>query len=215
MSARDPQAPHGAVARVVVTGDVLPADEHWQTGDIVLAADRALWCRARDEDIAQGWPWAYAGDHAPRSVGDHLPEGAVEEQRPVRPLTLLLRDGRPVVAQAAEPGTERTATDDQNARLRAALRDQSREWARGIPPHLTPEVASTVFERMLAAYPGATPEVIAVALVRRADQWDEVAAVDAALRRVCSPDQPPAEPAGPAGTAPVPARPRGGDDGRQ
>ncbi|MEU7802558.1 hypothetical protein AB0B10_25190 [Micromonospora arborensis] len=229
MSALNERAPHGAVARVVVTGDVLPADEHWQTGDIVLDANRALYCRAHDEDIAQGWPWAYAHGHAPRREGGYVPEGGIEETGPVRPLTLLLRDGQPVVVAATDsvppavvaldstPASQQVETADQNDRLRAALREQAREWNRGIPPYLTLEVATTVFERMLAAYPGATPEVIAVALIRLAEQWDEVAAVDAALRRFGPPTQPSADPDASTGDMPAtrPGQERGGDDGRQ
>ncbi|GIF75662.1 hypothetical protein [Asanoa siamensis] len=188
--------------RDVVSGEVLAAEEHWETGDIVLAADRSLWCRAHHDDIAQGWPWAYAAEYAPRRSGGSVPEGAVEEHVPVRPLTLLLRDGRPVItapptlvgspsvaARAAEPEPAR-APVDPNASLRAALRDWAASWVRGVPPHLTTEVAAGVFERLLATHPGAAPEVIAVALIGQADQWDEVDAVIAAVRRFVAADPP-------------------------
>ncbi|MEV6350977.1 hypothetical protein [Actinoplanes sp. NPDC051851] len=81
--------------------DVDPA-ERWQTGDIVLAADRQLWCRADEADAAEGWPWAYVHSYAPRQHADHLPEGAVDEHTPARPLALLLRDGRPTIQTAPD-----------------------------------------------------------------------------------------------------------------
>jgi hypothetical protein len=68
----------------------------WEPGDVVLAADGSLWCRAAEHDIEQGWPWAYCHGSAPRG-GVAMPEGSVAEDYPVRPLRLLLRDGQPVV----------------------------------------------------------------------------------------------------------------------
>ncbi|MCX4750962.1 hypothetical protein OG455_41510 [Kitasatospora sp. NBC_01287] len=62
----------------------------WQPGDLVLAADGHLWVRAYPEDVEKGWPWA----HSAETVG--AGSGAVEEDYPVRPLTLLVRDGRAV-----------------------------------------------------------------------------------------------------------------------
>jgi hypothetical protein len=69
--------------------------ERWLPGDVVLAADRSLWCRAQEHDLAQGWPWAYCDGMAPKD-GIGCPSGSVNEDYPVRPLTLLVRNGRPV-----------------------------------------------------------------------------------------------------------------------
>jgi hypothetical protein len=62
----------------------------WQTGDLVLAADGHLWVRANPEDAAKGWPWG----HSAETVG--ATSGAVEEDYPQRPLSLLVRDGQAV-----------------------------------------------------------------------------------------------------------------------
>lgn len=62
----------------------------WQTGDLVLAADGHLWIRAYPEDTAKGWPWG----HSTETIG--ASSGAVEENHPARPLTLLVRDGQAV-----------------------------------------------------------------------------------------------------------------------
>ncbi|WP_157536194.1 hypothetical protein [Kitasatospora mediocidica] len=66
------------------------AGTDWQTGDLVLAADGHLWVRAYPEDVAKGWAWA----HSTEQVG--ASSGAVEEEYPERPLTLLVREGKPV-----------------------------------------------------------------------------------------------------------------------
>lgn len=95
-------AADGAVVVPVGKPHALPAAEQWQAGDVVLDAKSALWCRARPEHVTQGWPWGYSGGQAPRP-GDHVPTGAVEEHVPVRPLTLLVRDGQLVNAAAATP----------------------------------------------------------------------------------------------------------------
>lgn len=69
--------------------------ESWVAGDVVLAADGGLWVRAAAHDVAQGWPWAYCHGDAPQTGRTPPPEGAVEEGYPVRPLVLLIREGRP------------------------------------------------------------------------------------------------------------------------
>ncbi len=89
--------------RGALSGDLLDPVECWQPGDIVLDADRGLWCRAEQRDVAQGWPWAYAPSRAPRRQDNNIPEGAVAEKDPVRPLTLILRDGRPVHVNPTQP----------------------------------------------------------------------------------------------------------------
>jgi len=70
-----------------------------------------------------------------------------------------------------------------NTKLRLELLEQRREWNKRVPPHITKDVALTVFERFLTSYPDATPEVIAIELIDRVDSWEEVAAVRAALRK--------------------------------
>ena len=77
-------------------------DEQWQAGDVVLDAGGGLWTRAADTDVAKGWSWAYTYGYAPGGA-KQLPtqEGAVEETCPARPLTLILRDGQPVVQDLA------------------------------------------------------------------------------------------------------------------
>lgn len=58
----------------------------WRTGDLVIADDGQLWQRANEESVAEGWPWA-----PPEGS-----EGSMHESHPPRPLTLLVRDGKPV-----------------------------------------------------------------------------------------------------------------------
>ncbi|QLE71122.1 hypothetical protein FGW37_05455 [Streptomyces rectiverticillatus] len=64
--------------------------DRFQAGDVVMDANGDLWQRARDEDVAKGWPWAYMTE----GLGDA--EGGLEEEHPARPLRLLIRDGRPL-----------------------------------------------------------------------------------------------------------------------
>ncbi|MCM2391699.1 hypothetical protein [Streptomyces albipurpureus] len=60
-------------------------DAVWQPGDVVLAADGALYIRASQNPM---YPW---GD-ASQSLGQHV-EGGVADGDVVRPLILLVRDG--------------------------------------------------------------------------------------------------------------------------
>jgi hypothetical protein len=64
--------------------------EHWQPGDVVLDAQGDLWTRSAQHDVDQGWPWAYT-----YGSGRSVPEGSVSESCPARPLTLLIRGGKP------------------------------------------------------------------------------------------------------------------------
>lgn len=68
--------------------------EWWEPGDVVLARDGCLWCRAEQHDIDAGWPWAYNPSCVPLSGGCTPPEGSVEESYPVRPLVLVFRGGQ-------------------------------------------------------------------------------------------------------------------------
>lgn len=70
------------------------------------------------------------------------------------------------------------STVNQHAALRAELR---RLWNKRVPPHITAEVARREFDRFLAKYPHAVPEIIAIELIRRADQWDEITAIQSVL----------------------------------
>ncbi len=79
-----------------------------------------------------------------------------------------------------DPGPA-TTTADPHAALRAELR---RLWNNRVPPHITAEVARREFDRFLAKYPHAVPEIIAIELIRRADQWDEITAIQSVLHAV-------------------------------
>lgn len=83
----------GEPARTV-TDAVEPA---WQAGDIVLDSVGGIYQRAGAEDIADGWAWCEGAEAALNKFGGaYVPEGSVDEHKPVRPLTLLVRNGRPV-----------------------------------------------------------------------------------------------------------------------
>lgn len=73
--------------------------DEWKPGDWVIDAVGAVWVRADEDGAAQGWPWGYPPETARRTVqgGTFIttPSGAVEESKPARPLTLLIRDGQP------------------------------------------------------------------------------------------------------------------------
>jgi hypothetical protein len=73
--------------------------------------------------------------------------------------------------------TEPARPADPNAALRAELRAQRLRSPTGAPLHITTEVAGSVFTRFLTKYPDAVPEIIAMDLIRRVDQWDEVTAI--------------------------------------
>ncbi|MFI6317306.1 hypothetical protein ACIBG8_07295 [Nonomuraea sp. NPDC050556] len=80
-------------------GVVVPTPEEWRPGDLVLDNQGRMFTRASAEDEASGWPWGYASEDVRDVTGrPHVPEGAVEEGHPTRPLRLLVRDGRPVTA---------------------------------------------------------------------------------------------------------------------
>jgi antitoxin (DNA-binding transcriptional repressor) of toxin-antitoxin stability system len=74
------------------SGPVRAGEENWQPGDVVLAADAAIWTRATARSIGCGWPWRL-GARGPAGV---IPDGRQAEDEPVRPLTLLVRDGKAV-----------------------------------------------------------------------------------------------------------------------
>lgn len=73
-------------------------EENWQPGDVVLSADGCIWHRPA---IIAGFPWSvlYVADpdgpkHRP-VTSEHVPE---------RPLTLLVRNGRPALPPAVPGG---------------------------------------------------------------------------------------------------------------
>jgi hypothetical protein len=80
----------------------VPLDgERWQPGDLVVDAEGGLFTRASAQDQDSGRPWGHPSDVTRRRDGStHVPEGEVGETVPVRPLTLLLRDGQPVLPAA-------------------------------------------------------------------------------------------------------------------
>lgn len=63
--------------------DVLP----WQLRDVVLDANGNMWTRAEGDR----WPWASGYANTVR-----LPEGDVADRFLKRPVTLLIRGGKPV-----------------------------------------------------------------------------------------------------------------------
>jgi hypothetical protein len=81
-----------------------------------------------------------------------------------------------------DPGPPATA--DPHAALRAEL---GARWNNRVPPHITTEVARREFDHFLAKYPHAVPEIIAIALIRRVDQWDELTAIQSVLHAVLTP----------------------------
>jgi len=58
----------------------------WRTGDLIFDANGDLFQRADEDQVAQGWPWGSAESRS----------GSVDEAHPRRPVTLLVRDGRPI-----------------------------------------------------------------------------------------------------------------------
>ncbi|MFR9675876.1 hypothetical protein [Streptomyces sp. TR02-1] len=70
----------------------------WEWGDVVLDSEGSVWQRASPDDQEQGWPWRHGADITYDFV-HVLPvvsEGSHREDDPARPLTLLVRQGRPV-----------------------------------------------------------------------------------------------------------------------
>ena len=66
----------------------------WQTGDLILSADRKLWVRADTESVAQGWPWRNPPEQWDMSRAGG--EGSVSEEQIQRPVTLLVRGGEAI-----------------------------------------------------------------------------------------------------------------------
>ncbi|NRQ33640.1 hypothetical protein HII36_17545 [Nonomuraea sp. NN258] len=94
--------------------------EQWQPGDLVVDADGGLFTRAGLADQDKGLPWGYPRDLARLPGGGaHVPEGELAEEAPARPLTLLLRDGHPVLPAAP-------------ANASAVLGTQARQTAAGV-----------------------------------------------------------------------------------
>ncbi|MGN9786943.1 hypothetical protein ACTMTF_36355 [Nonomuraea sp. ZG12] len=91
-------APGGtSVPAPVVPGVVAAWPEQWQPGDLVIDIRGRMFVRASGEDEGFGRPWGYPRhDTLDMSGRPVVPEGAVEEHEPIRPLTLLVRHGRPL-----------------------------------------------------------------------------------------------------------------------
>lgn len=67
--------------------------EQWEPGDVVLAADGALWRYVYADTLtARGLRWALLRV-LPPSPGGHL----AAEDVPMRPLVLLVRNGKPML----------------------------------------------------------------------------------------------------------------------
>ncbi|MFF3249768.1 hypothetical protein ACFYWP_01890 [Actinacidiphila glaucinigra] len=75
-------------------------DSTWKPGDVVLDAEGNL--RVRSEHPK--WVWDYPNEGSLRDRFGHLtfPEGGLEEKDVPRPLTLLVREGRPVGGRQIE-----------------------------------------------------------------------------------------------------------------
>ncbi|MFI6179800.1 hypothetical protein ACIA8R_29945 [Nonomuraea sp. NPDC051191] len=87
---------------------VVPTPEEWQPGDLVIDNDGRLFVRATPQGEEAGWPWGYPTEHARAYDGGPVaPDGSVEEGYPTRPLTLLVRDGRPAPSFQHPNGTGR------------------------------------------------------------------------------------------------------------
>lgn len=66
----------------------------WRRGDMVVDNAGQVFWRADARSVAEGWPWAHS----------ESADGAVAEDAPRRPLTLLVRDGKPVGGLRVEEG---------------------------------------------------------------------------------------------------------------
>lgn len=77
----------GLVSGAPDSGRRMSESERWQPGDVVLAADGQLWRRPTQEEIDYGtqWSWVEFG----YGTGCHD-----DDDELVRPLILLVRDGR-------------------------------------------------------------------------------------------------------------------------
>jgi hypothetical protein len=66
----------------------------WQPGDVVLTAAGDILTRAHGDSAAEGWPWSVGAQYV------HLPgtgpSGGWSDDQATRPLTLLMRGGRPL-----------------------------------------------------------------------------------------------------------------------
>lgn len=68
----------------------------WQPGDVILSADRRLFIRSGDGSTGGGrWPWHEGVEYVPAG-GPGGPEGGTPDEDVRRPVTLLIRAGRPL-----------------------------------------------------------------------------------------------------------------------
>jgi len=85
--------------------DMLP----WRPGDVILSADQRLFIRAHEGWTGNGrWPWHEGADSAPTN-GYEAPEGGTEDADVQRPVTLLIRGGRPLGGVVIDDRTIRDA----------------------------------------------------------------------------------------------------------
>jgi hypothetical protein len=61
--------------------------EQWREGDVVLDADGLIWERGDPKDIIAGRAWLL--------IGFDMGYQVASDDEPMRPLTLLVRDGKP------------------------------------------------------------------------------------------------------------------------
>ncbi|WP_049576844.1 hypothetical protein [Nonomuraea sp. SBT364] len=92
-----PVAPGPVASGPGVPGMAGAWPERWQPGDLVIDVRGRVFVRASGQDERVGRPWGYPRpDTLDVSGRPVVPEGAVGEQEPIRPLTLLVRHGRPL-----------------------------------------------------------------------------------------------------------------------
>ncbi|MEU5242226.1 hypothetical protein ACH4UR_37240 [Streptomyces lydicus] len=111
----------------------------WQYGDVVLDAVGEVWTRASTREREQGWPWAHGAATTLISQGHpYSTQGGSREDEPVRPLTLLVRNGK--VAQATSRTSQGAATADE------ATHEKPTTAAPLLPAHIRASITAIVEE---------------------------------------------------------------------
>jgi hypothetical protein len=68
----------------------------YQPGDVIADADGWIWTRGTQSSIREGLGWSFGLKYLPVPGVREPPEGHATDLAPTPPLTLLIRDGRPV-----------------------------------------------------------------------------------------------------------------------
>lgn len=89
----------------------------WRPGDVVLDADGRI--RVRSAHVKWVWDSPGEGDTRSQFGGAYVPEGGLEELEPIRPLTLLVREGQAVAGHIAkeEPPTAQDVGEGTRFRM--------------------------------------------------------------------------------------------------